>query len=83
MSETPPTKSVHRKPSKNIINEIGGEDDWEVADEILVHVDVPAIVQCGTSADGQQLNTKFIGLDTDRPIVQIGTQVQDFDSSKF
>jgi hypothetical protein len=51
------------------------DDEWEVVDELLVHVDLAGIIQGSTTSDGQQLNTKFIGLDTDRPIVQIGSQV--------
>ena len=51
-------------------------DEWEVVDELLVHVDLAGIIQGSTTSDGQQLNTKFIGLDTDRPIVQIGSQVK-------
>jgi hypothetical protein len=52
------------------------DDEWEVVDELLVHVDLAGIIQGSTTSDGQQLNTKFIGLDTDRPIVQIGSQVK-------
>ena len=51
------------------------DDEWEVVDELLVHVDLAELIQSQGFSDGQQLNTKFIGLDTDRPIVQIGSQV--------
>lgn len=50
------------------------DDDWEVVDELLIHVDLAGIIQSSLTTDGQQLNTKFIGLETERPIVQIGSQ---------
>ena len=50
-------------------------DEWEVVDELLVHVELSGIAQGGSAADGLRQNYKFIGLDTDRPIVQIGSQV--------
>ncbi len=54
---------------------VGDDDDWEVVDELLIHVDLAGIIQGSLTTDGQQLNTKFIGLETERPIVQIGSQV--------
>ena len=51
------------------------DDEWEVVDELLVHVDLAELIQSQGFSDGQQINTKFIGLDTERPIVQIGSQV--------
>jgi|LakMenEpi03Aug12_release.lakeMendotaPanAssembly.Ray.scaffolds.fasta_scaffold5177405_1 hypothetical protein len=61
--------------SKSVDKNDDDDDEWEVVDELLVHVDLAGIIQGSTTSDGQQLNTKFIGLDTDRPIVQIGSQV--------
>ena len=52
------------------------DDEWEVVDELLIHVDLAGIIQSSLTTDGQQLNTKFIGLETERPIVQIGSQVR-------
>jgi hypothetical protein len=62
--------------SKSVDKNDDDDDEWEVVDELLVHVDLAGIIQGSTTSDGQQLNTKFIGLDTDRPIVQIGSQVK-------
>ena len=55
---------------------VSEDEDWEVVDELLVHVEMSGIVQGGSLTDGLRQNSKFIGLDSDRPIVQIGSQVR-------
>lgn len=50
------------------------DDDWETDDEQLVHVQLSGIFQDDLGRDPSIL-TRFVGLDTARPIVQIGDQV--------
>jgi hypothetical protein len=49
------------------------DDEWEVVDELLIHVDLAGNIDSGSA---HHANAKFVGLDTDNPIVQIGNQVK-------
>jgi hypothetical protein len=49
--------------SKNVVEEmtrrgddIDDDDEWEVVDEQLIHVDLAGIIQGSTTADGQQVS---------------------------
>lgn len=50
------------------------EDDWETDDEQLVHVELSGIFQDDLKKNPELL-TKFVGIETDQPIVQLGNQV--------
>ena len=54
-----------------------GNEEEIVQDQELVHVEINGIFQDLQTEDGQDLSdiSKFIGLDTEQPIVQIGNQV--------
>ena len=56
---------------------MGGAEEEIVQDQELVHVEINGIFQDLQTEDGQDLSdiSKFIGLDTEQPIVQIGNQV--------
>ena len=47
----------------------------EIIDEELIHVEINGIFQDLFKSGGQDLASKFIGLDSEQPIVQIGNQV--------
>ena len=48
------------------------DDGWETDEETLVHVHVSGVFQKDL---GKQTRTKFVGLDSGEPVVQLGNQV--------
>lgn len=48
-------------------------EEWEVDAEDLVHVEVAGIFQDNNTLTPE--STKFVGLDSERPIVQLGAKV--------
>jgi general transcription factor 3C polypeptide 6 len=56
------------------LNGSKGEDEWETDDEQLLQVELSGFFQDDLRKN-PDLHTKFVGLDTDEPIVQLGSQV--------
>lgn len=54
---------------------IDSDSDWETDEEQLVHVHLAGVFQDNDSKKFAPEEAKFIGLDTQEPLVQIGNQV--------
>ena len=51
------------------------DDDWEVVEEQLVHVELSGGIFQDDLKSDPGIATKFVGLDTEQPVVQLGNQV--------
>lgn len=61
-----------KKPSRD--QQVDFDDGWETEEEELVHVELSGIFQDDLRRD-PDLVCKFIGLDREEPLVQLGNQI--------
>ncbi len=67
-----PGKKKRKADDEEVLSD-GSSSDWETDEEQLVHVELSGVFQDDLTS--KEDRTKFVGLDTDKPVVQIGGQV--------